>query len=257
MTQVYWIIAGVIAVALIIFALMSSQASARNRKQRAERIQRLNQHNRQLRSLLRVMPSGMISQKLLDFVIDNLKANTSEIIDNRPDSPVLYQTELAELESGTINIGGDSSGELKSIQQVNVIRSALAALAKEVQSQHSTGRLEKKQAQNLIDEVDIQLAMVAGNFLERAGLANERQEKFREAISAWQKAIDTYANSRMKSHFTDEAIKLRGYIKRAQQAWRDTKQEKIAERDAARAANEEAKNKLPDDDTWQKPNLYD
>ncbi|WP_119394385.1 hypothetical protein [Salinibius halmophilus] len=257
MAQVYWIIGGILVVALCVFALMASQSSARNRKLRSERIQRLNQHNRQLRSLLRVMPSGMISQKLVDFIVDNLKANTSEIIENRPDNPVLYQTELAELESGNINIGGDSSGELRSIEQVNVLRSALAALGKEIQAQHKSAKLDKKQAQSLIDEVDIQLAIVAGSFLERAGLANEKQKKYREAIAAWQKAIDNYANSRMKNHFTDEALKLRGYIKRAQQSWRDDKQQKIDERDAARAAEEEAKGQSPADESWQKPNLYD
>lgn len=257
MAQVYLIVGGIVFIALCIFALMASQSSARNRRVRAERIQKLNQHNRQLRSLLRVMPSGSISQKLLDYVIDSLKSNTAEIIENRPDNVVLYQAELADLESGTVNVGGDSAGEVRSIEQVNVIRGALAALAKEIQTQHKNGRVDKKQAQTLLDEVDIQLALVAGNFLERAGLASEKNKKYREAISAWQKAMDTYANSRMKSHFTDEAIKLRGFIKRAQQEWRDNKQQLIDDRDAARAAAEEAKGQPAEDDTWQKPNLYD
>lgn len=254
-TQVYWIVAAIVAVSAIIAALLVSQSAARNQRRRAEIIQRLNKHNRQLRSLLRVLPGTMVSPKLLSYITDTLKANIQEILDNRPDSPVLYQSELTELETGKAS-GASEVSELRSLEQVNVVRSALAALAKEVQSQHKQGKLDKRQAQQLLDEVDTQLASTAGIFLERTGLGYERNGKYREAITAWQKAIDTYANSRMKAQFADEALKLRGLIKRAQNAWREQKQHRIAERDELRRKAEEEKPKTFDED-WQKPNLYD
>lgn len=249
--QIIFLVVGLLSV--IVLAVAVQQALARMRRQREERIQQLAIRNRNLRSALQMVPNGLLSKPLTQFIFGSLKNNADDALSLKPSQPQTFVSDLQELPE--LQKQGVSNHPIDSVEKANSARHALKSLQQEVKQSYKDRRLDSKQSKDLMVEVDIKMLQAGGNFYRLLSERSMATGDYKNAYAACQKLLDTYQKSRHKDLLQTDIVKAKGLLKTIHNAWLGERHDKDKVDAEVLAARMQAWEK--DQDSWKKSQIYD
>lgn len=249
-----------LALALVLVgAMVFAQIRHKHHAQSREKLMHLSTENKKLQALLRSLPGNYLSLELRDFIYRTLISNYKQMLSLDKGNSKFLQSDLDDviaqrkaLHAGTLPIQGES---LTNIEQANSARAGLKALYQYIKIAFEHKHLTKTEAQSLLDEIESRLVETGADFFAARAELSLRQKRYREAMSLWRKAMETYSKSRLAGQYQQKISEARSRIRYIQNEWKEANRERSEEQ--AKVMQEKMDAWTAEQDQWKKKHLYD
>lgn len=253
MTGIIATIAIVALIGLSVLAIYIVQRREKAKLERLHKIASLTKFHDKLQSLLHELPGQFVHLELRKLIatksftaikqLHELKASKSIQGKLEADEAYLKQVQSSEFQA--------PQGKL---ENENALNAQLSVLSKFVQSQARAKKIAPQQAQEYLQNIDLQIAQArAKAFANKAAQALE-QDKARVAIHAYHNAIEAF--DKVAEH-PDAAVQLQHYREEIKRIESEAGQADQAIKEKAAASNNQWDDYLDEGDDWKKKNDYD
>ncbi|EAR08555.1 hypothetical protein [Reinekea blandensis] len=249
---------GVAALAAMIIGMLVTQSRHKALEARNNQIRLLTLQQKRLNNLLRTLPSSYLSVELRDFLYQAMLQNLKTHIDLVPDKNDLlkedYQQLMQERENARANPPKPSK-DMLTADQASIYRGLLKSLYEFIKRNYETGRMKKEHAEKLLKQVQIKLIETAVDYFTLIADENRRQDNFRQTRNAYQKALDTIAESPYESQFRQETVNIRSKLNQVVEDWRQSR-ESLSKAASEKLAGE-MESLVDDQESWKKKQTYE
>ena len=243
----------------LIAAMVIAQIKHKQSAHVRDRLVHLSTENKKLNALLRSLPGNYLSIELRDFIYRTLIANYKQMLQLDKGNSKFLQSDLEEaveqrkaLHAGALSQSGEN---VTNIEQANSARAGLKALYQYIKSAFEHKQLSKSEAQSLLDEIESRLVETGADFFAARAELSLRQKRYREAMSLWRKAMETYSNSRLAGQYQRNIADARSRIRQIQNEWKEANRARNEEQ--ARVMQDKMDAWAAEQDQWKKKHLYD
>ncbi|MCJ8311811.1 MAG: hypothetical protein HRU38_06080 [Saccharospirillaceae bacterium] len=255
MTSIITIIT-VIVFSSMFIAMLIAQGRHRTKLARQAKLAQLSEQIKRLQNTLSTLPPKYWTQELRDFIFQSLITAYKQSIEINPKQKEYLQSDLQlvinQRQQTKNNNQTDTTVEH---EKVNLYRNALRTIHSYIQDSYSVKRITSSLATHLIEQTEIKMLEATCDFYINAAKHNLDKEKYKEAHSHSQKAIDAISKSQHKEKFSQQNIELINFIKEIQTKWREFN----AENNKSATSNSLSENieAMNDGEQWQKKQDYD
>lgn len=245
-------------VSLMVIAMLIAQVRHKARAANREKLQNLLTQQRKLTNVLRSLPTSFLSSELRDFIYQAILQNIKAQILLTPDKAKLLNEDFQQLASERVRLRKQPPTAVApplNSEQTNLHRQTLKSLFLFIKRNYDSGRLNKHNANKLLNEVEYKLVETALDYFKTRADQAMVAKHYREARVAYQKAIDTIATSRQASLFKQEEIDLRTHLQQIIDTWRNHRKDQSSGQTEKLAA--EIEGLIDDQESWKKKNVYD